>query len=620
MPKRAKKLEIIERRIYNPESKRCCECGEEIKLQTHYQWRKTVQCLNGPVYVASRGGYCVNPECKQENEVVTSPLAQMVTIAGYTYGLDVIAQIGWWRDKEHLDRKEIHSRLVFRDLQLSERQVDYLYNQYQILLGCVGNQDKSILSKVVEEHGGLKLSLDGLAPEGASEQLWVVREVESQTTLVVAWLDKVNHKTLQELLRPVEELGMAIVATVSDKQPCLRKALEELWPDMPHQWCQPHYLGNIADPVYDEDRKLKTEMRQTIRAKLGESLADVLDDEEDSAVHFVAGVAVTAEPVTPQPSLTPSDDEQPDDHSPSPKQDVQDSGLAEPTPEEDQPLLPSELDTTVSTQEQTKSIEQVVHDLALDLRECLSRQGRAPFVLAGLPMLEDLRALLETLLACLNIYEEPRLRLWANVLTQIISDYTDPFHDIEQAKLWIDTVSHTLHGPNLLILATPSAQTPDITQGQCVQMQLSSFISRLSAMTNLSLWLDSFRTHLIKITNSYSNGLFHCYDISGLPSSNNAMESLFGQTKRFLRRRLGIQQLREALRRHAPWALLETAAASSEELAALFQNVSLDDYRTQRALFDHRLQQLLHRFRWRRRRDTLLNSRVLQWAAAASYI
>lgn len=613
MPKQGKKLEIIERKIYTPESKICSECGEEIELQKHYRWRKIVQHMRGPVYVASRGGICVNVECKRLNEVVTSPLAEMVTIAGYTYGLDVIAQIGWWRDREHLDRKEIHSRLLFRGVKLSERQVDYLYNQYQILIACVGSQDKKNLDKIVEEHGGLKLSLDGLAPEGASEQLWVVREVESGTMLVVAWLDKVNSETLQKLLRPVESLGMPIVATVSDKQPCLRKALEELWPDMPHQWCQPHYLGNMADPVYEQDRKLKTEMRQTIRASVGESLAEVLDDEEDSAVHFVAGVAVTVSTVIATP--LPSDSELPDGNLPFPESDRQEE-------QEDSPL------TALDIEEQANSTEKVVRDLALDLKECLSRAGRAPFILAGLPMLEDLRALLDTLLACLKIHEEPHLRQWANVLTQTISEYSKDFDDVAQARQWIDSISYTLHGPALLTLASsftsapqpenPSEPTLKTTRGECVQMQLSSFISHLSDIVGISPWLDKFRTQLIKITNSYFNGLFHCYDIPGLPSSNNGLESLFGQAKRTLRRRLGIEQLRDSLRRHAPWALLQTSATTPEELVALFQMVSQDDYRTQRAFFEHRALQLLHRFRWRHRRDILLQQRLQDWADATS--
>ncbi len=192
MAKRAKELEITERRIYKPESEQCSACGEEIKLHRYYQWDKIVQQMSGTIHVASRGGICVNVDCSQVNEVVRSSAAESVSLLGCTYRLDVIAQIGWWRDKDHQDRGEIHSRLINRGVQLSERQVDYLYNRYQVLLACVGNQDKSRLQEVHQTYGGLKVSLDGLSPEGASEQLWVVREVESQITLVVAWLDTAN--------------------------------------------------------------------------------------------------------------------------------------------------------------------------------------------------------------------------------------------------------------------------------------------------------------------------------------------------------------------------------------------------------------------------------------------
>jgi hypothetical protein len=38
----------------------------------------------------------------------------------------------------------------------------------------------------------------------------------------------------------------------------------------------------------------------------------------------------------------------------------------------------------------------------LDLQQALSRKGRAPFVLSGLPMLEDLCAVQQTLEQCLQ--------------------------------------------------------------------------------------------------------------------------------------------------------------------------------------------------------------------------
>lgn len=612
MNKQGKELAVTERRIYHPESRECSDCGEPIKLCAHYQWRKNVQHLTGAVYVASRGGACANPACVRVNQLVTSVVAQSVTVPGCTYGLDIIAQIGWWRDREHQDRAEIHRRLVGYGVQLSERQVDYLYQHYQILLACVGDQDRSRLDAVVEAHGGLKICLDGLAPEGASEQLWVVREVESQTTLVVAWLDKVNHETLQTLLRPVEALGLPILATVSDKQPCVKKALEALWPTIPHQWCQPHYLGNLADPIYDRDRMLKTEMRQTIRDEIRASVAEVLNDADESAVHFVAGVALNPASATDQPA--PQNDEPPDDEPPS-------SGLASvASSTTNATFAPSQtpLDDPVTSTQQPKTRPQIVRDFALDLKEALARQGRAPFICAGLPMLDDLTALLDTLMACLACGEDPHLRHWADVLTRILPDFAADFAAVAQARQWVQDISTILAGPKLLMCANSPIIGPAIPHSYHVKTQFTALLKHLEELTDLDPFLAQFRHHLVAITQRYWSGLFHCYDIPGLTSSNNALESLFGQTKRQLRRRLGIHHLREALRRHAPWALLDTDAASPEELTAQFQAIDTDDFRAQRALFEARLQQLLHRFRWRHRRDKLLQQRLTDWANAAS--
>lgn len=282
MAKVAKDLEVRARHVYKPEIEICPHCKEPLQERSYYQWRKTVQQLDGAVYVASRAKECVNPECDHQGKPHFSAAAQMVTVPKCTYGLDVIAQVGWWRDQEHLNRKQIHACLEGCGVQLSERQVDYLYARYQVLLGCTARLDREKLAKVAEERGGLRISLDGLAPEGASEQLWVVREVQTDTTLVVGWLPRVNHETLAALLEPVQALGLPISATVSDKQGSVRKALQEVWPDIPHQWCQSHYLGNSTRPIYERDSSLKTEMRKTIRKGIRESTGEVLTDAEAS--------------------------------------------------------------------------------------------------------------------------------------------------------------------------------------------------------------------------------------------------------------------------------------------------------------------------------------------------
>lgn len=78
-------------------------------------------------------------------------------------------------------------------------------------------------------------------------------------------------------------LGRPIMATVSDKQGGVRKALAEVLPDARRQWCQSHYLGNATRPIYDHDSALKTELRQTVREEIRESVSQVLTGPEGAA-------------------------------------------------------------------------------------------------------------------------------------------------------------------------------------------------------------------------------------------------------------------------------------------------------------------------------------------------
>ena len=51
--------------------------------------------------------------------------------------------------------------------------------------------------------------------------------------------------------------------------------------------------------------------------------------------------------------------------------------------------------------------------------------------------------------------------------------------------------------------------------------------------------LRSGLEHFLKVTASYEPGLFHCYDIEGLPRTNNDLEHLFGSTRHHERRCTG---------------------------------------------------------------------------------
>lgn len=55
-----------------------------------------------------------------------------------------------------------------------------------------------------------------------------------------------------------------VLATLSDGEDTLIAALKKVWSTAPHQRCQEHFLGNLAEGVLDYDTQLRQEMRQSL--------------------------------------------------------------------------------------------------------------------------------------------------------------------------------------------------------------------------------------------------------------------------------------------------------------------------------------------------------------------
>ena len=55
-----------------------------------------------------------------------------------------------------------------------------------------------------------------------------------------------------------------MLATLSDGEDTLIAALKQVWPNAPHQRCQDHFLGNVAEEVLNYDTQLRQGMRQSL--------------------------------------------------------------------------------------------------------------------------------------------------------------------------------------------------------------------------------------------------------------------------------------------------------------------------------------------------------------------
>jgi hypothetical protein len=209
---------------------------------------------------------CVDPICPETKVSYKSAEAELLSMKHSPYGFDVLCLVGELRYKHHKTRKEITEELTIRGIITCERSVQNLYERYQILLAAsLDEHTKQILSEVTEQNGGILLSMDGVQPEKGNETLYVIREVFSGTVLAAKNMKSGTSAELQSLIKPIIELGYPVVGIVSDGQHSIRLALEALLPDVPYQLCQYHYLKDIAKPVVDIDRKLKTELKKSMR-------------------------------------------------------------------------------------------------------------------------------------------------------------------------------------------------------------------------------------------------------------------------------------------------------------------------------------------------------------------
>src|SRR5262245_23864737 len=305
-----KPLYAHERMIYQPELLTCPHCGDLLVTCNYLAWDKTVQRLDRVLSVASRPGRCPHATCVGSRLRLLSAAGQGIAPAGSTYGYDVIVRIGWWRQESRATYREIHAELASQ-VRISESHVGYLYQRgYLPLLACHERQHRAHLAQIAKQQGGLIVALDGLAPQGGEPQIWFISELTSGLTLRSGWLSQQDQPTFEAFLEPLKHLEWPILAVLSDKQKGLVPAVATVLPNSRYQFCQAHYLRNLAEPLAEADAAFKVELRQTVRQQVG----DLIRQEPYTAPCHAGVLTVTG--LLPSPLAKPT---APASQSPTPR-------------------------------------------------------------------------------------------------------------------------------------------------------------------------------------------------------------------------------------------------------------------------------------------------------------
>lgn len=530
-----KSLYAQQRIIYQPELDACPHCGDLLALCNYLAWNKTVQTLNGVLSVGSRPGRCRHPKCAGCHLRLVSAEAQGLALPGSTYGYDVIVRIGWWRQQYHATYREIHAELA-TSIHISESHVRHLHQQvYLPLLACHERRHQDRLAQAAKQHGGLIIALDGLAPQAGEPQIWFIRELLSGLTLRSGWLAQQDQTTFTAFLKPLKQLDWPILAVLSDKQTGLRPALAKVLPKSRHQWCQAHYLRNLAEPLAEADSTFKGTLRKVVRQHVG----DVIRKEPRSDSRRAGVLTVTG--LLPSPLETPQ------------------------TPASEPPEPKSEAD-------------EVLTQLVRHTRYLLTLKGRPPFRLAGVETYERLHDVAGLGLDLLSAHYDPRLAQLVQGLRSALTPFDQIYQEMQQGAAWLQDIAYILE-PSV---AQPRSADP-------VASQLRSYLDTVRDRPDLPPILATFGRHLDKVSRSYWPGLFHCYDVPGLPRTNNDLESRFRDTSRRLLRTTGQKGLTQrTLQRQGAWELLPRPSTEVELLDTLAQTPLVELTQEQQRFAEHR--------------------------------
>ena len=250
--------------IVECELEACVHCGKQLISSGTWHTRKTVQTMGGPLFVAGKSKKCDYVDCSHYGHHYHASGVLRISLPYSTYGLDVLAFIGWQHEHEHKQLVEIQEMLNQGGTEVCERNVGRLYRQFLALLGGINERVERRLDETAEKHGGVMWGIDALQPEGHGTLLYVLYEVLSGTPVTAAQLDHPTADDLVEWLKPYQGLPYQVLATLSDGEKAIIAALETCWPDAPRQRCQEHYLGNVAEPVLKVDGKLQQWMRNDL--------------------------------------------------------------------------------------------------------------------------------------------------------------------------------------------------------------------------------------------------------------------------------------------------------------------------------------------------------------------
>src|SRR5436305_571138 len=308
MARRSARAEAAHEVTLTPLKERCEQCGQFFWVAPHRQragglvsglWRLTVVVRQ-----------CVQPSCPRFHQPYRPEEEGSFALPHGEFGLEVIALIGKFRFREHRSVPEMHQALQARGISIAQRSVTYLMQRYEELV-TLRITDQERIKVRLQKQGHVILAIDGLQPDVGHEVLWVVRDCLSEEILLARPLLSSSQGDLTALLKEVKErlteLEVPVKGVISDGEETIGSAVAFVFPEVPHQLCQFHYLKDATKPLYEADQHAKTQLKkQRLRVRPIERALEEHKTPENEAIRgycLAVRASLTDDGRSPRPRL-----------------------------------------------------------------------------------------------------------------------------------------------------------------------------------------------------------------------------------------------------------------------------------------------------------------------------
>jgi hypothetical protein len=188
--------------------------------------------------------------------------------------------------------------------------------------------------------------------------------------------------------------------------------------------------------------------------------------------------------------------------------------------------------------------------------------------------------------------------------------FTDQVTRLRRQRQWLIDLEHVLDPCPQPGQAPPTSQSVALA----VDRYLVDLMAQVTAEADEE---DQFvAAHIAHTFRNRWWGLFTCYDVDGLPRTNNELETYLRRIKTGQRRISGRTNVHEFIIRYGRYVTCVDHQENLDQLLIRLQHVSHDDFLGERQALDTALLREQKRHRFHHHRDVYLRELEQRWALA----